>query len=74
MSVPLRAVLSRSNDDMEFRSGILEGDLSGLKEYDLTAEEVEALKSGDENVIYRLLGDTKYFHLREQGNYGDSGV
>lgn len=71
MSSALRQVLYRSNDDLTFRVALLESDLSVLADYDLTPEETSALETGDENALYRLLGDTKYFHIREQGNYGD---
>jgi len=71
MSSALRQVLHRSGEDLDFRTALLNKDLRVLADYDLSVEEISALRSGDENALYRLLGDTKYFHIREQGNYSD---
>ncbi len=71
MSSALRQVLHRSGEDLNFRTALLNKDLRVLADYDLSVEEISALRSGDENALYRLLGDTKYFHIREQGNYSD---
>lgn len=73
MRSALREVLYRTNDDHMFRTALLGKDDSVLADYDLTHEEISALMSGDENALYRILGDTKYFHIRENGNYGDDG-
>ncbi|MDT0305431.1 hypothetical protein RM780_00425 [Streptomyces sp. DSM 44917] len=73
MSLELREILDRSNEDLPFRTAVLDGDLSVLDGYDLTPEELRAVREGDEDAIYVLLGDTRYFHIREQGTYGDDG-
>jgi len=68
----LRSVLLRSNVDLAFRESLLAGDTSVLDGTGLSPEEAAALASGDENAIYRLLGDTQYFHIREQGDYSSA--
>lgn len=69
MQSAVRDVLLRANEDYGFRAAILDGDLQVLTSYDLTEWERAALSSGDESELYKLLGETKYFHIREQGNY-----
>ncbi|MGP4114853.1 hypothetical protein ACTWP5_28605 [Streptomyces sp. 4N509B] len=69
----LQDVLIRTNDDPQFRSALLDGDSSVLGDYQLSLDEVTAIIAGDEDRLYRLLDSTKYFHLRENGNYGDDG-
>lgn len=69
MRSAVRQVLFRSNDDLEFRTALLNGDGHVLAGYDLTTAEVSALVSGNEKQLYELLGDTKYFYIREQGEY-----
>ncbi|SFD60185.1 hypothetical protein [Streptomyces aidingensis] len=70
----LREVLHRSNHDLRLRTGLRDGDPDVLTGFDLTEEEASALLAGDENALYRLLGDTKYFFIRENGNYDDDGL
>ncbi|MDT3398079.1 hypothetical protein RKE29_15755 [Streptomyces sp. B1866] len=70
----LRQVLLRSNHDSELRAGLRDGDPRVLAGYTLAEEESSALLSGDENALYRLLDDRKYFHIRENGAYDDDGL
>lgn len=69
MSSSLRQVLYRSNEDLDFRTALLNNDERVLADYDLSSQEIAAVLSDDENALYSLLDDTKYFHIREQGNY-----
>jgi len=67
----LQEVLTKSNTDAEVRKGLRERDRSALTGFDLTKQEIEALFQGDEEAIYRLIDDTDYHHIRENGNYSD---
>ena len=71
MSSALRQVLHRSGEDLDFRTALRDKDLRVLVDYDLSAEEIAALRSGDENALYRLLGDPKDFHIRAPGHSTD---
>jgi hypothetical protein len=70
----LRDVIHKSVFDYELCQGLRRQDPSVLVSFALTDEESEALLTGDEAKIYRLLGDTQYHHLRENGNYDDDGA
>jgi hypothetical protein len=70
----LREVILESNHNLALRTGLRNQDPKVLVGFDLTAEESEALLAGDEEKIYRLLNDTQYHHLRENGNYVDDCV
>jgi hypothetical protein len=68
----LQEVLAKSNIDAELRKGLREGDHSVLTGFELTEQEIRALFLGNENEIYRLIDDTNYHYIRENGNYSSS--
>ena len=63
------AVILRTSFDPKLRKQLRAGDKRALAGFQLTDEESVALLSGNEDRIYRALGDTQYHHLRENGNY-----
>jgi siroheme synthase len=67
MSSALRQMLHRSGEDLGFRTALRDKDLRVLADYDLSTEEIAALRSGDENALYRLLEDTNTFISARKG-------